>query len=278
MTVGHRNHVPAQRTHRREGRLHRKCVFGDAPGQFCVIVGNDEQVGIDATLGRKTRNSRERFLGLSLHRSPVAHGANRDPIAEDNPVGNRQPLGLRQRGAERPVAQQDAFRIQVRFTVPGQFAPDAAKRFEVGKGQVVEAVVCPQCIDPVLGVARVVDEIESLVPLAACHRKHDPMNRRHDFRERGRPAPVTSRATVDGVHIHQRQQRSGGPRIGQDHFLPGCILDLDGVFRRVSRRRCESRFQIQEEQRRRLDLFDGSLVFSHSSRSNCSISIKSPRL
>ena len=51
-----------------------------------------------------------------------------DAIASGHFVGDGQALRLRQRRAERAVAEQHALGIQMRFAVAGQLARDAAKR------------------------------------------------------------------------------------------------------------------------------------------------------
>ena len=145
----------------------------------------------------------------------------------------------------------------------GELAVDAAKRFQIFKCHSVEAVVGAQRVNAVFGVAGVVDEIKRFMPLAAWHGKHDPVDRGHDFRERRRPAPVTGRAAIDRVYVHQGHQRARGARIAQNHFLPRRVFDSNGILRRAARRGREPGFEIQRSQRRRFNLFNDRLIFSH---------------
>ena len=263
VAVGDGDHVPAQRAHGRERQLHREGVFGYAAGQFCVVVRNNQHIGIDAALPRQTGNGRERFFRLALHRRAVADSANRHAIAPGDFVRDGQPLGLGQGGTERAVAKKNALRIQMRFAVAGQFALDAAKGFEVFKTHPVKSIVGAQRVDAIFCVARIVDEVERFMPLASLDGKHDPVNRRHDFCESGRSTPVTGCAAIDRVHVHQCHQRPSRARIAQNHLLPGGVFDFDEIFREATRRGGESGFDIQRSQGRHLDLFNHGLVFGH---------------
>ena len=268
VTVRHGNHVPPQRAHRRKCGLHRVSIFGDAPGELGVVVRNHQHVRVHSPFGGQTGNSGERFFGLALHRRAIADGANRHAIPFGDPVGDGQALRLRQGRTERTVAEQHTFGIEMRLAVAGELAFDAAERFQVVKRHLIEAVVGSQRVDAVLSVARVVNEVKRLIPFAALRREHDAVDRRHDFCKGRRPAPVTSRPTIDGVHIDQRQQRARGARIAQDHFLAGGIFDLNGVFRSASRRARETRRQIQRRQRWCFDLVNDRFVFGHRAGSD----------
>ena len=263
VSVRHRDHVPSQRAHRRERPLHGEGVFRYASRKLGVIVRNHQHIRVHTRFGSQAGNGRERFFGLAFHRRAVAHGTNRNAIAFGNLVRDGQPLRLRQRGTERAVAEQHALRIQMRLAMASELAFDAAKRFQIFKCHSVESVVGAQRVNAVFGVAGVVDETKRFMPLAAWHGKHDPVDRGHDFCERGRPAPVTGRAAIDRVHVHQSHQRARGARIPQNHFLPRRVFDSNGILRRAARRGREPGFEIQRSQRRRFNLFNDGLVFSH---------------
>ena len=191
--------------------------------------------------------------------------ADGDAITFGHLIGNRESLRLGKSRAERPIAQQNALRIQMRFAMASQLALDAAKAFQVFECHSIKTIVCAQRIDAILGMAGVVDEIISFMPGRGLNGKHVAVNGRHDFGEGSGTTPMTGRATVDCVDIHQRDQGTRRARIAQDDLLAFGIFDGDGIFGRP--RRCASQFALKNQrlQRWSFDRFNNTSIGGHKS-------------
>ena len=256
--------MPPERAHGGEGALHAEGVLRDAAGEFGVVVRNDEDERVDAIFFGQAGDGRERLLGFTFHRSAIGNRANGDAIIPPDFVRDGEPLGLRQSGAERAVAEENAFRVQMRFAVAGELAPDAAKTFQVFEGHAVEAVIGAEGVDSIFGVTGVVDEIKGLVPGAAFDREHDAVNGGHDFGESGRAAPMAGRAAVDGVDIHQRDESAVGAGIAEDDIGAGGVFDRDGILGRPGGGGGEPRFDDQGREGRGIDGFNDRSIGGHN--------------
>jgi hypothetical protein len=257
--------VPAQIAHGREGRLHAEGVLGDASGEFGVVVGNDQQIRIEPVLGGQAGDGGKGLLGLAFHGSAVRDGANGGALVLAQFVRQGQALRLWQCGAERPVAQEHALRIEVRFTVPGQFAANAPEPFQILKSHPVEAVIATQGVDAVLGMTGVVDKIISFVPGPPLGREHDAVDGGHDFGKSRRAAPMTGCPAVHGFSVHQGHQRARRFRVAQHDLFARGILDFDGILGRAGGGRGQFGRDVQGRQRRRLHSFDNRFILGHNS-------------
>ena len=226
------NDVPAETADAAERRIHAEGILRDTTGKLGVVVGNEHHERVQLALRSETGNGGERFLGFAFHARAVADGADGDAIILRELIADGEALRLRERTAERTVAQKNAFGIQVRFAMAGELAVDAAETFHGLGGHAVKAVERTHGIDAVFAVARVVDEIVSLMPFAAADGEHHAVDRRHNLRERRRTAPVRGRTADDRVQIHERHERTAGARIGERHISASAVFDRDRIFRR----------------------------------------------
>ena len=139
--------------------------------------------------------------------------------------------------AQRAITDKNSLRIQMAFPVTSEFALDRAEFFKVVKSHPVESVLSSQGVNPVFGVARIVDKVVRLVPRPSFFHKHQPMNRGHDLGQSCRAAPVTGRSANHCMSIHQRDQSPRHHRIGQSHLIARSIFYVSGIFRPLRRGR-----------------------------------------
>ena len=263
VAVGDVNHIPAQGGHRVETRLHGEGILRDAAGELGVVVGKNQHEGIHAVLRGETGDGGEGFLGLAFHRRAVGDRADGDAVAASGLVAHREALRLRETGAERAVADEHALGVEVRLAMTGELAGDAAEALERVEGHAVEAVNRAQGVDAVLGVAGVVHEVERLMPLPPLRGEHLRVDRRHDFREGRRAAPVARRASDDCVDVHERDERAGRAWVGDGYGLASCVLDGDRVFGRGGRRRREAGLEREGLERGGFDFRDNGIISGH---------------
>jgi len=147
--------------------------------------------------------------------------------------------------------------------VSGQLALDAPEFFQVLERHAVKAILGAQGIDAVFGMAGVVHKVVGLVPRPPFDCEHDPVDRRHDFSQGRRPAPMTGRSPNHCMRVHQRDKGPGHHRVGQRDVLPGGVLDLHGIFRALGWRGGQPVGQIQGTQRGNIDGFHGSDFSGH---------------
>ena len=222
VAVGHLDDIPAQRAHRRERRLHAERVFCDAPDRLVSLSEMTRRKGLTRPLAARPGMAAKASLA-ALHRSAVGNGADRDTVILEQMIRDGQALRLGKRRAERPVAQEHPFRVQMRFAVAGQFALETAESLQILERHAVKSIIGTQGINAVLRVAGIVHEIKGQMPGAVLDGKHEAVNGGHDLGKGRRAAPMTSRAAVDGMDIHQRDQGAGGARIAQHHLRAGGV-------------------------------------------------------
>ena len=238
VAVFHGDYAPTQVLHRVKRRLHAKGVLRDSAGQLGVVVGDYHKKGIDPSLGRQARNGGKGFLGLAFHGRAIGHGQKGRSFAAGRSISDGQSLRLRHGRAERPVAQKNAFGVQVRFPVPRQLAGNGPKSAQVFQSHAVKAEIRPQGVNAVFRMAGVVHKVVGLVPRAILSAKEDAVNRRHNLRKGRRPAPMTGGASVHGVNVHQGDQSASGPRIAEDDVAAVQTFHRNGILgnaRRIPR-------------------------------------------
>ena len=260
----HVAHVPAEGRQGGERRLHREAVLGDSAGKFGVVIRDNEHKGVELFTSRQSGNRRQGLLGFTLHARPIGNHAKRQAVPLGQLITKRQPLGHRESGPERPVADENAFRVEMAFPVTGQLTLDPAEFFQVLESHSAESVLGAERVDPVLRVARIVDKVKGLVPGPALGCEHDPVDRRHRLGQRGRAAPVAGRPADHRVGVHQRDQGTGHDRICQRHLLSGRIFDLHRILRALGGRGSQPIGQLQGAQRGNLYGFHGSDFSGHT--------------
>ena len=267
MAVLHLNHVPTQSADGLKAGLHGKTVVRDPAGELGVIVRKDQHKRVHLPFHRKARNGRDRLFGFTFHHGAVGNRADRHPIITRQSIANRQALRLWQAGAERTIADEHAFGIEMAFAMAGQLAVNAAETAQRGVILPVKIVIGAQRVHPVLGVAGVIHEIVGLVPLTAFRAEHDGVRGGHDFRKRRRSAPVTGSATGHGVDVHQSHRRARGIRISHRHGLTGGVVDAHGIFWPLHGRVSQPRGNGNRFQRRRFHRVHRRIICSHKSSS-----------
>ena len=117
----------------------------------------------------------------------------------------------------------------MRFAVAGQLGLDAPETFQGVGSHSVKTIICADSINAVLRMPGVVDEVVGFMPGAIRGREEHAMDSRTDLGEGRRSTPVAGGTSDDCMNIHERDQGSRRPRIGQGDGVSGSILDLSGV-------------------------------------------------
>ena len=264
VTVFNLDHIPAQRTDGLEARLHGKAVIRNAAGKLGVIIGKNQHERIHVPFHGQARNGGERFLRFAFHHRAIGNGADRHAIVASQLIANRQPLRLRQSGAQRAVTDQHTLGIQMALTVTGELAMNAAKTAERRVILPVEIVISAQGVNPVLSVTGVIDEVKRFVPLPAFSGEHDRVSGRHDLSKRRWAAPVTGRSAGHRMNIHQGHCRARGIRVGHRHGLATGVVHADGILRPLRGRIRQTGGNGDWLQRRRCHRVYWRIICSHN--------------
>ena len=123
------------------------------------------------------------------------------------------------------------------FSVTRQLTFDRTKFFKVVESHPVKPVLSSQGVNPVFGVARIVDKVVRLVPRPSFFDKHQPMNRGHDLGQSRRATPVTGCSANHRMSIHQRDQSPSHHRISHSNLIACPIFYVSGIFRSLRRGR-----------------------------------------
>ncbi len=174
-----------------------------------------------------------------------------------------QALRLWKCRAERSVAEQDAFGVEVRLTMSGEFARNTPEALEIIERHAIEAKVGAEGVDAVFSVTGVVHEVECLVPRATDGREHDGVHCREGFGVGRRTTPVACRAAIDGVDVHQGDQRPGRARIGHHDLVATGVANGDGELRRTRRSRRQPARYVEWGQWRSINFLCDGGIYTH---------------
>ena len=133
--------VPPQFRQSRKCGFHRKTVFRNSSGKFGVVVRNNQNKRVDLIPARQSWNRRHCLFGLALHAASVRNYAECYTIPFCQFVTQSQSLCDRNSRAQRSVANEDAFWVEVAFSVPSQLAFNGAKLFQIIKRHSIEPIL-----------------------------------------------------------------------------------------------------------------------------------------